>query len=169
MRRKILLQFGITPLVLACSLYSALAQEKTLKDQIVGTWVAVSGTATLPDGTKVDRSNSKSMVIYTADGHFAFLSISPDLQRIAANDRAKATAEEARAVVAGSIAYLGTYTVNEAEKTIFAKPEASTFANLIGGPEQRRVVTSISADEMRFTNPRTPAGEILEFAWRRAK
>ncbi len=169
MLQKTALHFATAALVLASSLNSALAQEKTLKEQIIGTWLVVSGTATLADGTKVDRSNSKSMVIYTADGHFAFLSIRPDLPKIAANDRAKATPEEARAILAGSIAYLGTYTVNEAEKTIIAKPEASTFANLMSGPEQRRIVTFINADEMRFTNPRTPAGETLEFAWRRAK
>ena len=74
-----------------------------------------------------------------------------------------------RGIVAGSIAYLGTYTIDEAAKTIIAKPEASTFVNMMSGPEQKRIVTFINADEMRFTNPRTPAGETLEFAWRRAK
>ena len=41
--------------------------------------------------------------------------------------------------------------------------------NLIGGPEQKRIITSINDSEMRFVNPRTPSGETLEFVWQRAK
>jgi len=89
--------------------------------------------------------------------------------RIAANDRARATPEEAMAVLKTTVAYYGTYTIDEPSKTIVPKIEGSTFANLIGGPEQKRVITAISADEMRFTNPKTPAGETLEFVWKRAK
>ena len=78
-----------------------------------------------------------------------------------------ATAEEARAIVAGSIAYYGTYTVDEATKTIVPKVEGSTFPNMVG-TDQSRVVTSITADEMRFVNPKAPAG-VLEIVWKRAK
>jgi hypothetical protein len=73
------------------------------------------------------------------------------------------------ATASQSIAYTGTYTVDETTKTIHANIETSTFPNLVGAPNQRRVVTSISADEMRFMNPRTPAGTTLEFVWKRAK
>jgi len=108
------------------------------------------------------------MVIYTSDGHFAFVSVRDDLPKLANPDRERATAEEARAVVAGSIAYYGTYSVNEADKVISAKVEGSTYANLIGS-DQKRIITSLTADELKFTNPRTPAGVTLEFFWRRAK
>jgi hypothetical protein len=47
--------------------------------------------------------------------------------------------------------------------------EASTFPNLVGAPNQRRIVTSITTDEMKFTNPRTLAGLTLEIVWKRAK
>ena len=73
----------------------------------------------------------------------------------------------ARAIVAGSIAYYGTYTVDEATKTIVPKVEGSTFPNMVG-TDQSRVVTSITADEMRFINPKAPAG-VLEIVWKRAK
>jgi Lipocalin-like domain len=71
--------------------------------------------------------------------------------------------------VQGSIAYFGTYAVNEAEKVITAHIEGSTFANLIEGPEQKRLITSLTADELRFTNPATPSGATLELVWQRAK
>jgi hypothetical protein len=73
------------------------------------------------------------------------------------------------ATATGAMAYTGTYTVDENTRTVHANIETATFPNLIGAPNQRRVVTAISADELRFTNPRTPAGVTLEFVWRRAK
>ncbi len=72
------------------------------------------------------------------------------------------------AVASGSIAYTGTYTVDESARAINANVETSTFPNLVGAPNQRRIITSISADEMKFVNPRTPSGVTLEFIWKRA-
>ena len=148
---------------------SVTAQEKSLKDQLVGTWVYDSSTITRADGTKSDRPNLKGMVIYTPEGRFMFINVGTDTPRIASNDRARATPEEAMSVLNKTIAYYGTYTIDEPSKTIVPKVEGSTFANLICGPEQKRVSTAISADEMRLINPRTPAGETLEFVWKRAK
>jgi len=146
----------------------AVAQQKSLKEQLVGTWIYVSSTSTRADGSKTDRPNLKGIVIYTSDGHFAFVSVRTDLPKLASPDRARATAEEARAVVAGSIAYYGTYSINEVDKVLTAKVEGSTFANLIG-TDQKRIITSLTADELKFTNPRTAAGVTLEFVWKRAK
>lgn len=146
----------------------AVAQQKLLKEQLVGTWIYVSSTSTRADGSKTDRPNLKGIVIYTSDGHFAFVSVRDDLPKLANPDRARATAEEAQAVVAGSIAYYGTYSINEVDKVLTAKVEGSTYANLIG-TDQKRIITSLTADELKFTNPRTLAGETLELVWKRAK
>jgi Lipocalin-like domain len=146
----------------------ALAQQKSLKEQLVGTWIYVSSTTTRADGSKTENPNLKGVVIYTSDGHFAFVSVRADLPKLANPDRARATAEEAQAVVAGSIAYYGTYSINEVDRVIIPKVEGSTYANLIG-TDQKRIITSLTADELRFTNPRTPAGVTLELVWKRAK
>ncbi len=146
----------------------ALAQQKSLKEQLVGTWIYVSSTSTRADGSKTETPNLKGIVIYTSDGHFAFVSVRADLPKLANPDRARATAEEAQAVVAGSIAYFGTYSINEVDKVLTPKVEGSTYANLIG-TDQKRIITSLTADELKFTNPRTPAGVTLEFVWKRAK
>ena len=145
---------------------SAFAQKISLKEQIAGTWIHVSTTVTAPDGKKMDRPG-QGVVIYSPDGYFAFVNVANDLPKLAANNRDKATVEEAKAIVAGSIAYYGTYTVDEGTKTIVPKVEGSTFPNDVG-TDQSRIVTSITADEMRFTNPKAPAG-VLEIVWRRAK
>ena len=146
----------------------ALAQQKSLKEQLVGTWIYVSSTTTRADGSKTENPNLKGIVIYTSDGHFALVSVRADLPKLANPDRARATAEEAQAVVAGSIAYYGTYSINEVDKVIIPTVEGSTYANLIG-TDQKRIITSLTTDELRFTNPRTPAGVTLEFVWKRAK
>ena len=160
-------RFIATLLFLASfSVVSAFAQKTSLKEQIVGTWIHVSTTVTAPDGKKTDRPG-KGVVIYAPDGYFTFVNVANDLPKLAANNRDKATVEEAKAVVAGSIAYYGTYTVDEGTKTIVPKVEGSTFPNMVG-TDQSRIVTSITADEMRFTNPKAPAG-VLEIVWRRAK
>ena len=116
--------FGVcaaSALAMLCG--SAVAQQKTIKDQLVGTWLLTGVTAERADGSKGEPfgPNPKGIIIFTADGHFSLLQQRAELPKIAANDRAKATPEEARAVVDGSIAYYGTYTVNEAEKTMMVK------------------------------------------------
>jgi hypothetical protein len=147
----------------------AVAQKKSLKEQLVGTWIYASSSVGRAESSKADRANLKGMMIYTSDGHFTFVNMRGDLPKLAANHRAKATPEEARAVVAGSIAYYGTYSVNESDKVITLKIEGSTFANMIGGEGQKRIITSLTADELKFTNPTTPSGEKVEFVWKRAK
>lgn len=141
--------------------------EKPLKDQLVGTWIYVSSTARREDGTLVPRSSVKGAVTYTADGRFHFITMATDAAKYASNDPAHPSADEAMATASKSLAYSGTYTV--VDSTVHVEIEFATFPNLVGAPNQRRIVTSIDADEMRFTNPRTPAGVTLEIVWKRAK
>jgi hypothetical protein len=145
------------------------AQGTSLKDQLVGTWLYVSSTGKRDDGSNVPRPNLQGAVTYTADGHFHFITTRTDAPKYASSDPARPSPEEAMAIASGSIAYTGTYTLDESAKTIHPNVETSTFPNLVGAPNQRRIITSITADEMKFTNPRTPAGVTLEFVWKRAK
>src|SRR5437763_6174215 len=126
---------------------SAFAQKTSLKEQIAGTWIHVSTTVTAPDGKKMDRPG-QGIVIYSPDGYFAFVNVANDLPKLAANNRDKATVEEAKAIVAGSIAYYGTYTVDEATKTIVPKVEGSTFSNMVG-TDQSGVVVPIPEAKIR--------------------
>jgi hypothetical protein len=147
----------------------AVAQKKSLKEQIIGTWIYASSGVTRAESSKADRPNLKGMMIFTSEGHFTFMNMRSDLPKLAANQRSRATAEEAKAVVAGSIAYYGRYSVNESDKVISLKIEGSTFANMVGGEEQKRTITSLTADELKLANPPTPSGEKVEFVWKRAK
>ena len=159
----------LSVVLVALSLPVSAEEEKPLKDQIVGTWIYVSSTAKREDGTNVPRPSLRGAVTYTADGRFHFISTRTDLPKYASNDATKPSPEEAIAVASGVVAYAGTYTVDEKTKTILPVVEVATFPNLVGAPNQQRVVTSISATEMKFTNPRTSSGLTLEIVWKRAQ
>ena len=146
----------------------SVAQGGSLKDQLIGTWIYVSSTAKRDDGSNVQQPSLQGAVTYTSDGRFHFIQTRTDLPKYSSNDRTRPSPEEAMAIASGVLAYTGTYTVDENTKTIHAKIETSTYLNLLEAPNQRRIVTAISADEMKFTNPRTPSGLTLEIAWKRA-
>jgi hypothetical protein len=70
--------------------------------------------------------------------------------------------------VEGSIAYYGTYTACDADKTITLHIERSNFPNL-NGTDGKRIVTAISANEMKWTNPGRFGGGIINCTNKRAK
>jgi hypothetical protein len=159
---------AITALGLVLLPGSAAAQQKTLKEQLVGGWHLAALERTESDGTKVHTygANPKGIAYYGADGRFFVLFARGDLPKIAANDRAKATSEEAKAIVDGTIAYSGTYTVDEASKTIILRLEVTTFPN--SSLIQKRTITSLTANELKFTNPTTSTGARIEGTMKRA-
>lgn len=160
---------------LACGCISlaannALAQQKTIKDQIVGAWTVVSAVDIKPDGSKVDPwgANPRGSAIYEANGRYVFMLMRSDLPKVAAKNRAQVTGDEGKAIAQGMIAYFGTYSVNEADKSVTFKVEGSSYPNIVG-VEQKRIITSISADEMKYTNPTSSTGTKVEGVWKRAK
>jgi hypothetical protein len=148
---------------------SSVAQGRSLKDQLVGTWIYLSSTGKREDGSAVQRPSAQGAVTYTADGRFHFITVRTEVPKYASGDPGRPSPEEAMAVASGVVAYTGTYMVDENTKTLHANIETSSFPNLVGAPNQRRIVTSITDDELKLTNPRTPAGVTLELVFRRAK
>jgi hypothetical protein len=148
----------------------AMAQAPSVKDGIVGAWTFVSVVSQADDGTRGEPfgTGPKGIMIVTADGHFSLFQSTAQLPRLAANDRARATPEEATTVVRDSIAYYGTYTVNEAAREISLTLVGSTYTNLMGPTPQRRIITTLTPTELAFSNPRTPSGVTLHTVWRRA-
>jgi hypothetical protein len=149
---------------------SAFAQEKSLKDQIVGTWTLVSWEQTKPDGGKIYRfgTDAKGVNTFGADGHFTLIMVRADLPKISSGNAMKVTAEEGQAIAVGAIAYFGTYTVDEATKTLNLKLEGTTLPNQLGTP-QTRMVTSINANEMHYMNNTAVGGGKIDVGWKRAQ
>lgn len=142
----------------------------TAREEIVGAWTLLSVASEMDDGTRGEPfgPSPKGIVIFSSDGHFSLFQSRAEIPRIAANDRARATAEEAQGIVASSIAYYGTYAIDEATRVMTVNLAASTYANVAEVANQQRTITLLTADELRFDNPKTPGGMTLRTVWKRA-
>ena len=169
MNRRALYLFAMALILVPAFPNSGGAEGKSLKEQLVGTWLYVSSTGKRDDGSVVDRPPARGALTYTADGRFHFITVRTEVPKYASNDPARPSPEEAMAVASGVVAYTGTYTLDESTKTAHLNIETSSVPNLVGAPNQRRIVTSITDEELKITNPRTPAGVTLELVFKRAK
>jgi hypothetical protein len=169
-RRSAIYFSAIMALGLALLPGNAISEQKSLKEQLVGTWILASWEQTLPDGSKFHRfgSDPKGVNAYDASGHFSLIMMRPDLPKLASGDASKVTPDEAQKIATGTIAYYGTYTVNEADKTVSLKLDATMLVNQLG-IEQKRLITSIDADEMRYQNPTAVGGGQIVYVWKRAR
>jgi hypothetical protein len=111
---------------------------------------------------------ARGVIIFPNDGRFSLFNHARKSPKIAANDRAKATPEEAQSIVASTIAYYSTYSIDEQTKVMVVNLAASTYANVATIPYQKRTITLLTSDELMFDNPRTPNGMTLRTAWKRA-
>jgi hypothetical protein len=168
MDRRSILTFGAAA-ALGFLPRAAAAQQKSLKEQIVGAWTLVSWVLTRPDGTKNYRfgNNPRGVNMFSPNGRYSLIIMQPDLPKLASNDATKPTADEAEAIVRGSIAYFGTYEVDEASKTLSMQIDGTTLTNQLGLPQQRNI-DSISPEEMRYSNATAVGGGKIEVVWRRA-
>src|SRR5215212_5095668 len=151
MNRRTTIAFGTIALLgfgLALS-GSVVAQQKSLKDQLVGSWTFVSAIDTRPDGTKNDRwgPNPKGSLMFDATGRFTQIISRSDLPKFAANKPDQGTVDENKAVLGGMVVSFGTYSVNEADKTITTRVEGGMYPNVTGS-EQKRIISQLDADEL---------------------
>ncbi len=158
-----LLLFGIAPLV-----DDAIGQQKTLTQQLVGTWTYVSVDNVGSDGARAPMfgPNPRGLASFDNNGRYILLTARSSQPKFASNNRMEGTAEENQAVVQGSIAHFGRYTVSEADKTITFHIETSTFPNW-NGTEQTRPIT-ITGDELRWTTAASNGG-VAEVVLKRVK
>jgi hypothetical protein len=166
-RRTVVSMSAIAALCVALLPGAALCQQKSLKEQLAGTWAFVSA---VDAGGKPDRwgPNVKGLAIFEPNGHFMFMIVRGDIPKFAANSVMQGTPEENTAVVRGIIAYFGTWSVDEANKTFTTNVEGSSFPNFVG-KGVKRTITSLTADELKYTNPATSAASSTDAVWKRVK
>ena len=133
----------------------------------VGTWTLISSDTVQPDGTKTPTFGGKAtgVLIFGSDGRFIYLFSREDLPKFASNNRNTGTPDENTAVVKGSIATYGTYSV--AGNVFSIKVENSTFPNWKGA-EQKRTIT-VTGDDLKWSNPAGSGGGVVEIVFKRAK
>ncbi|MBS0465604.1 MAG: lipocalin-like domain-containing protein [Proteobacteria bacterium] len=153
---------------LALSWGGAIAQP-ALKDQIVGTWTYVAVDMIHPDGTRTPLygPSPRGQASFDGNGRYVLMVARAGQARFASTDRTKGTPEENQAVVQGSIAHFGRYTVDEANKTITFHIETSTFPNW-NRTEQERPFT-VTGDEFTWRTPASTGGGVSEVVLKRAQ
>ena len=156
-----------TALGLALLPGSALAQQKSLKEQLAGTWTIISNDNVAPDGTKrqLFGPNPKGILVLAANGQYAQIIVLPARPNFKVNNRLEGTPEENKAAVHGTTATFGTWSVDEANKTITVRNEGSMFPNQVG-TESKRSVT-LQGDQLRVSNPAPGSGGKSESVWKR--
>jgi hypothetical protein len=156
-------------IILVCShaAFPSAAGAQTAKD-LVGTWTLVS-VVTERDGRKFDTygPNAKGFLVFDANGRYSIIFIAADLPKFVSGNRSSGTADENKAVVAGSLAHFGTYIVDEAERSFTFQIDRATFPNWEGKNNKRSFV--IIGDELRFTDPHASAGGVAITTFERAK
>ncbi|MGZ5047181.1 MAG: lipocalin-like domain-containing protein [Usitatibacter sp.] len=135
---------------------------------IAGTWSLVSNVTTDASGKKEPTYGEKPMgqVTFTPEGRYTLIISRPDLPKVAANNRLKATAEENKAITGGMLAHYGKYKVDPDGKSFTLSIESSSFPNW-NGTQQKRLF-SVSGNELKWTTPQSSGGGSSDLVWKRA-
>ena len=136
---------------------------------LAGTWTLVSADNVDASGKKTPTfgPDARGSLIFTSNGRYSINIARASLPKFASDNRAKGTAEENQAVVAGSIAHFGKYSVDEKDKAFTFHIETSTYPNW-DGTAQKRPFT-VSGDELKYGVAAGSAGGRVELVWKRAK
>lgn len=148
-----------TILLAALALPAGEAAAQTMKS-VAGTYTAVTVPAF--------GDNPRGTLILTANGRYAIVVGAAKLAPIASGARTKGTPAENKAVVEGSIAHYGTYTIDDKGKAITFNVEMSTFPNWDGKPQKRALTVKGETLSYVVTAP-SSGGPANEVVWKRVK
>jgi hypothetical protein len=169
-RRNIISLTAIAAFGLALLPSSAISQDKPLKELLVGTWTLVSATQRTKEGVVSDRwgPNPRGRATFEANGRFSFMIFRSDVPKFSSDNLNQVTPAEAKAAIQGMTANFGTWSIDEATKTLTTNIEVASAPNLNGGA-QKRIISSLSANELKYTNPASQIGTVDDVVWKRAQ
>jgi len=144
-------------LLLGLAVHDAAAQ--TVKS-VAGTYAIVS--------TDSFGKGARGYLMLAPDGHYSLTVMRAALPRFASGSRTKGTPDEVKAVVDGSIAHVGTFTIDDGGKSITFHIESSTFPNWDGTMQKRPL--KLSGDLLTFTvTAPSGGGSSTDVVWKRVK
>ena len=166
-RRSTIAISVMTALGLAMLPISAIGQQQSMKEQLVGAWSLVSFELVRQDGSKQSTfgANPKGIAFFDAGGHYSITVVRLDRAKYAINSFTEGTAEENKATAQGTMTYFGTYAISEADRSIAIHIDGSSFPNW-NGADQKRIVT-ITGDQLKLSAP--VAFGTAEVVWKRAQ
>jgi len=149
---------------------SVVAQQRSLKDQLVGSWTLVSNEVTQTDGKKRQDfgANPRGILILDASGRYALVQGRADRPKFktSGNARLDTPAAEFGEAARAFAANFGTWSIEEANKTLIRRYEAALVPNAEG--TETKVSVSLTGDDLKLTGT-DRIGQRIEAVYRRTK
>jgi lipocalin-like protein len=143
----------------------ASAQVKSL----AGTYVLV--TANTIDQTGQIKpmygASPRGLLLMSSDGRYTLTIVAAGLPKFMAGTRHNSTPQEKEAVIDGSIAHFGTYSLAETGRTVTLTVQGSTFPNWEG--TRITMPVSVAGDQYKFRLGKSEVGGIADLTFRKAK
>ena len=164
MKRSIFAFSAITALGLVLLSSSIVAQQGTLRQQLVGTWTLVSEETTAQNGTKEQPygPNPRGILILDASRRYATVRARPDRPKFKSSSQP--TTEELVAARAFG-AHFGTWSVTD--KTLTLHLESALRPNNEGTDVKNSV--SLAGDELKVSGVIPATAVRFEVVYRRAR
>jgi hypothetical protein len=142
---------------------AAFAQQKSLKDRVVGTWKIISWESLRPNGQILNiwmGLHPTGLIIYQPNGYMAVQLMADPRPTFAQNPGTTAPPyDEFRNAFYGYYAYWGTYTINDAGNGVVHDVQGSERPGEVGLKYSRAV--SIDGTKLVITTPSYKAGVVL--------
>jgi hypothetical protein len=168
---KKLISLAAATIVVVLGLFMPLlnAVAQTANERFTGSsWRLSSGTVDR-DGKKVRLvPRLQGFLMFDATDHFLIVITRLGSPRSAVNNGQGRTPGNGQATLQRSIACFGTYSISQANHTISAHIEGSTFPKWTGTDQKRQF--TVSDDKLTWTNTSQSSGaRTAELVWRRVK
>ena len=169
MKRRSILAIAVMMLLgLALFPNNSASQQKSLKDQLVGTWILVSTQTMNQSGMRYPYgTDPRGILILDAVGRYAVVQGRVDRPKLKSAVRLEVTKEELGAAAMDFAANFGTWAVN-ADKALVRRFEGSLIPNFEGTITIASI--SLAGDILKLGGELNPVtGERVDAVYRRAK
>lgn len=149
--------------------FSGLLQAQTTARQMSGSWSLVSLETETPDG-RIQPFGPAPLgyISFSPNGRFAAQFMRPDVPKIAANSRLKATPEENIAIAQGFTAFFGQWKLVDAKTgEVGLHVIGSSYPNW-NNADQKRFI-KVVGDTMTLINPSSPSAGTSTLVLARVK
>jgi hypothetical protein len=167
---KQLISLTAAALLLGILLPEGVAVAQSANDQFRGTsWMLVSGR--IQRGGREVRLTAprfQGFLMFDSNDHFLIAITRSGVPKSASNFGNAGTDRENKVPLQRCIACFGTYSVNDADHTISAHIEGSSFPKWIGTAQKRQF--TVTGDKLKWTNSSQPGGAgTADLVWKQVK
>ena len=148
--------------ICALCLVALPARAESLLQQVAGVWMLTSGSEQAADGTRTVPWSAGNLIL-DPSGHMSFFVLGKNQQK-------PEGPADPRAPVGPIVAYYGTFTVDDAAKTVTFHVENASAPAFSGATRVQYITVTGDTLTTKGSPVKTPQGEITPTnEWRRAR